>query len=68
MNAVNVYVVRIYRRFPDEPERVEGILETPGNRETFPFRMPEELVRLIFPDKPEVKNRKSSRPTKVDGR
>jgi hypothetical protein len=29
MGAVEVYLVRIYRRFTDDPERVEGIVETP---------------------------------------
>ncbi len=52
MGAVEVYVVCIYRRFPGEPDHVEGIVETPGNHESFPFRMREELLRLVFPDVP----------------
>jgi hypothetical protein len=50
MGAVEVYVVRIYRRFPDDPEHVEGIVETPGSREAFAFRLRDELIKLVFRD------------------
>lgn len=68
MGAVEVYVVRIYRRFPDEPDHVEGIVETPGNHESFPFRMREELLRLVFPDVPGKRKLSSEMvPKKVTG-
>jgi hypothetical protein len=60
MGAVEVYVVRIHRRFTDDPEHVEGIVETPGSHETFAFRMRDELMRLVFRDAP-VKRRKALR-------
>jgi hypothetical protein len=62
MGAVEVYVVRIYRRFPDDPEHVEGIVETPGSREAFAFRLRDELMKLVFPgDTPKQKTRKPAR-------
>ena len=66
MDTVDVFVVRIYRRFPDDPEHVEGIVETPGNHETFPFRMRDELVRLIFPD-PSAPKKRKPRSKPIDG-
>lgn len=56
MRTVEVYVVRIYRRFADDPEHVEGIIETPATHETFPFRMRDEFMRLMFPDTPKCEN------------
>jgi hypothetical protein len=58
MGTVEVYVVRIYRRFPDDPEHVEGIVEVPGSQESFAFRLREELMKLVFRDTSKAKPHK----------
>jgi len=41
------YIVRIYRRDPENPERVTGTLECAGSQESRVFHSAAELLQLL---------------------
>ena len=48
MRAVEIYVVRLYRREPGEFELVEGVVELTNTGKTAAFRRVNDLMKLIF--------------------
>ena len=43
------YIVRIYRRDPEDPQKSAGLVEVVNTEETRPFSDARELVEIICP-------------------
>lgn len=44
------YVVRVYRRDPASPDRINGVVEVLPHGLRWPFASTDELVRILVPD------------------
>ena len=44
---MEIYIVRIYTREPDDPSKVAGTVEEPGNAQKQSFADIDELTRIL---------------------
>lgn len=51
------YIVRIYRRDAQDPERVSGLVEVVGDGATRPFTSFEELSEILLPGRKAAEQR-----------
>jgi len=52
------FIVRIYRRDSDEPNRITGVVETPDSSESKRFSSLEDLMTILVPDANNTKNKR----------
>lgn len=46
---MDTYIIRIYRRDPDDPIKISGLVETVGTEEKKVFTCIEELCKIFVP-------------------
>ncbi len=51
------FIVRIYRRESDDPNRITGVVETPDSSESKRFSSIEDLITILVPDANNTKNK-----------